>query len=454
MTSIGVPDQLSQLKPLARRIARGECVLVLGPGAAVAPDDPDGVPLSIRLSETLAKNSQISGTDGLDPRDLRHVSQVLYEATHSLDSLQETVADFYASHTAHTSAFHRNIAKLPFRFCLTTTPDDFLFNAFKEAGKTPTRRFYSFRPSKATEPIGHPTENSPLIYHLYGNTDEPNSLVITENDLIDALFSVIKNEPPLDGMVRAELAKQTTTCLFVDLGFKNWYLRALLKALQLFGQKDSSIAVEDSDFFQSSGLHQTALYFSKSPAIQFRNETLEIFSSNLKLAYEQVVPKKAPTPAAPEGAPRVFLSYAHDDREDVDRLAEFLGTAGLAVWQDHQNLRIGDRWAQALVQVIQKQVDYVVIVQSPALAARVETVVSREVAEGLARQRDFTLWGFRFVLPVRIKNAQVSPELSGLHIGDVDSEAGMGSLVQTINEDWKRRAAQAATTNQNPARPS
>jgi hypothetical protein len=79
-------------------------------------------------------------------------------------------------------------------------------------------------------------------------------------------------------------------------------------------------------------------------------------------------------------------------------------------------------------------------------------VVSREVTEGLARQKDFVS-GFRFVLPVRIRKAQVLRDLADFHFVDVDNDAGMDSLVQSITEDWKGRVARAATTSENsPAR--
>jgi TIR domain/SIR2-like domain len=434
-------DDTPRFRSLARLIGRGDCILVLGPGAATAPDSTPDLPLTVVLSQLLAQDGRVARTEGLDRRDLRHVSQVLYEATRSLTGLQETVAEFYARYGTQTSAFHRNVAALPFRFFLTTTPDDLLFNALTEAGKKPTRHYYSFRRARRTDAAEPPTVAQPLVYHLYGHHEEPDSLVITETDLIDFLAKVILNAPPLDPLIRAELAKASTTCLFVDLGFKDWYLRALLRALGLYGHQDTSIAVEDAEFFERSALHQTTIYFSASQAIQFHHETLDDFSTRLRQAHESLAaqkPREIATPAA--DAPCVFLSYVHEDREAADRLADNLRAAAINVWQDHQSLRVGDRWSQLLEQVINKQADYVAVMQSPNLAKRVETYVGIEVDQALKRHQKMTLGGFRFILPLRLGVRADLPTLELLQGIDVSTGEGVGALVTAINQDWAKRA--------------
>jgi hypothetical protein len=437
--------ETSQLRSLARQIRRGDCVLVLGPGAAMAPDQSPEVPLSVELSRQLAEDRRLLHAEGLDPRDLRHVSQLLHEATHRISEIQDTVVEFYAQYAGQTTAFHRNIAALPFKLCLTTTPDDFLFNALVEAGKQPVRQFFNFRGSRPVETIAQPTVDRPLVYHLYGHPADPDSLVITENDLIDFLVSVVKDTPPLAALVRSELAKQTTTCLFLDLGFKNWYLRALLRVLHLLENRESSIAVEDADFFRHSEEHQAILYFSAAAkAIEFREDSLDQFAARLRQAHDAIAAPSVPAaPVTSPSAPRAFLSYAREDRVAVDRLADSLRAAGIAVWQDHQNLRAGDRWEKALVQVIQKQVDYVIVVQSATLARSVSSYVGSEVADALRRNKKM-LWNLRFLLPVRLDNAPVLDELQDLHNIDVSTDTGVQALIVAIREDWQRRAERQA----------
>jgi len=444
MTATAMPapavDAEAQLRSLARRINRGDCLLVLGPGAATVPGKLPEIPLTVDLANLLAQDERVAAVEGLDRSDLRHVTQVLYETTRDRGSLQEKVADYYLGFATATTPFHRNIAALPFRMCLTTTPDEFLFNALVAEGKKPVRAYYNFRKGRA-DLIATPTERQPLVYHLYGHPDDPESLVITASDLVDFVASVVRNDPPLAKVVRGEMGKSSTTCLFMDLGFKNWYLRALLRALGLHGHEDSSIAIEAADFFAEPGLHQTAVYFSASQAIRFLHESLDAFAQRLRGALATVTPRAAAVAAVQPGAPRVFLSYAHEDRAAVDQLGERLQGSGIAVWQDHQNLRIGDRWAEALVQVIDKQVDYVIFVQTPTSQRRFEGVFRKELLWALDRQKGFAA-GFRFLLPVRLGVEADIPEVASLHSMEVGSDGGLGALAAAIAEDWQRRSAQ------------
>lgn len=435
-----------RLRALSRRIQAGNCVLALGPGASTYRPDSREAPLTVLLAEELSADPRLSSVPGLNCEDLRHVAQALLEKEPDSSLLQDQVVEFYKRFSGRTTGFHENIAALPFRLCVTTTPDDFLYTAFLQAGKSPIRHFYNFRRSHPL-PTLEASVQRPLIYHLYGYSSEPDSLVLTENDLIDFLVRVVRNEPPLPAFIRATLCKAETTCLFVDLGFKNWYLRVLLQALQLYGHSDMSVALEQAEFFAQSLQHQTTVYFSgpKTMSIHFRQDSLAEFAANLRTAYTTVYPETGqPEPQQPpSGAPCVFLSYASEDRPVVDHLAERLEFRGLAVWQDHKRLRAGDNWERALMYVLNKQVDYVVVVQTPAMTGRVEGVFYTEIGEALKRQKGMRA-GARFVFPVRHGIGTVLPELKDLHSISVDTEEGVEALALSINEDWQRRSMSAA----------
>ena len=49
-----------------------------------------------------------------------------------------------------------------------------------------------------------------------------------------------------------------------------------------------------------------------------------------------------------EGDPYVFISYAAEDREYVDRLTTHLHVHGVQTRVDHEGLRTGERWLQQL----------------------------------------------------------------------------------------------------------
>jgi TIR domain/SIR2-like domain len=433
-----------RLRALARSISQGSCVLVLGPGASTDTAESSETPLTLKLAcelaDTLRESTANSIPGDLDCEDIRHVSQVLLEVEPNSTLLQDQVIEFYQGFAGKTTRLLRDLAELPFRLCITTTPDDFLYQALKDADKTPVRRFYNFRKPSPMDWV-EPNVKNPLVYHLYGYTSDPASLVITENDLIDFLVSVVQRERSLPVEITNTLMR--STCLFIDLGFKNWYLRVLLRSLGLRGHGEMSLALEEPDFFEHSKQHQTTVYFSSSKTIQFRQDSLAEFVTTLREAYKQLADIETPILALPpSGAPKAFLSYASEDRELVEVLSSKLQASGIAVWQDKQNLRVGDNWACTLTQVISKQVNYVVVVQTPEMMKQNEGVFYEEVKQALAREARMKA-GLRFILPVRTGKVAGMQQLSHLHYISIDADEGVEALTGAIWEDWKSRTVAA-----------
>jgi hypothetical protein len=122
----------------------------------------------------------------------------------------------------------------------------------------------------------------------------------------------------------------------------------------------------------------------------------------------------------------------------VEQLATNLQEAGIAVWQDKQSLRAGDNWYRVLMQVLHKQVEYVVVVQTHAMVRRLEGYFYMEITEALKRQERMKE-GVRFVFPVSAGNDETLPMLAHLHCVRVDSAAGRTILISSIHEDWRQR---------------
>lgn len=440
------PTQLetTQLEALANRIIVGNCVLVLGPGVSTDSSGGAEVPLNQKFARNLfardlSKSLSREMKKDLNLDDLRHVSQIWQDTNKNSALLQLLMAKFYKGFSKQTTIFHRDIASLPFQLCITTTPDDLLFEALEQAGKKPTRDFYHFK-SRSQGGVKQFNVERPLVYHLYGYHEDPSSLVITENDLIEFLIKIITKCPALPEPITAILSHKDSTCLFVDLGFKNWYLRVLMSALQLLGHSERSVALEPREFFAESKLHQTMVYFSANNTMQFFDESVSEFARRLRAVYESIASVRTPkVPDPPQGAPLAFLSYASEDREFVELLAQKLKAGGVAVWQDKQSLRAGDNWERILTQVIQKQADYVVAVQAPGMA-RVKGVFYEEIKEALNQQKRVRE-GFRFLIAVHANDRDRIPELSHLHSISVATDEGVNSLIGSITEDWSSRRA-------------
>ncbi|HEX2123689.1 MAG TPA: toll/interleukin-1 receptor domain-containing protein [Thermoanaerobaculia bacterium] len=287
--------------------------------------------------------------------------------------------------------------------------------------------------------LAEPAAERPLVYHLFGHYADPKSLVLTEGDLIEFLVAVVRGTPAVPDQVRSMLADQSGSFLFLGFGFHNWYLRVLLQVLNVYGHRSKPIAFEDTQFFSHPDRQQVAGFFSGDRLIEFRPLRWEEFARQLRDAYGGgAAPKPAAEPAAGTAAPKAFLSYASEDRDAVEALAGQLEARGVEVWQDQQDLRAGDKWDRVLIDVIEKRVDYVVVVQTRAMNVRIEGVFHREIATAMKRHENMG-GHFRFLVPVTMRDGELLPSLSEWHTVNVETPAGVDALVHSIKEDWQRR---------------
>lgn len=440
--------ELRELRPLVERIKREDCVLVLGPRVSVREDDTR--PLDERLAQRLLES--IGQAPESAPLSFRHAADLYYRQQNDLDELQLTVAEFYRGGIG-TTDFHRNLAALPFRLCVSASPDDLMFTAFAATpGKSPQKGWYNFRnPLKPR--LGTPTSDKPLVYHLFGHYEDPTSLVLTEGDLIEFLLAVVRGTPLIPDQVRSMLTPTEASFLFIGFGFQNWYLRVLLPVMNVYGHRSKGIAFEDERFFEHPERAQTVSFFSGDRRIDFRPLRWDGFARQLREVYEESLPKpQAAQQRAISGPPpTVFLSYASEDRADVDALAQQLAANGIKVWQDHQDLRAGDNWRRVLFDVIGQdprrpdRVDYFVVVQTQTMASRTEGIYNNEIEAALQRQSGMRV-PLRFLIPVKIgAGCPDLPLLRTLHSIDISTPAGVGSLVESLLDDWERRKAPVET---------
>jgi nucleotide-binding universal stress UspA family protein len=434
-----------ELRSLVERIKQGKCVLVLGPRVAVRPDDPDRRPLDELLALELLKDISASEEDvAATAGNLRRAADQYVRSQGDPFMLTTFARDFYAAIGEVTTDFHRDLAQLPFQLCISAAPDNLMAAAFRNAGKKPQESHYNFSGGKAPA-LSQSTEKTPIVYHLFGHHQEPSSLVLTEIDLIKFLVAIIKGVPPVPDQVRGILNDAGVSCLFIGFGFHQWYLRVLLEVMNLY-KTSRGIAFEDRDFFARPDRAEVVGFFSGTRRIDFRELEWEGFARELREAYESMTPKAdaagggGPAPSLPQGAPIAFVSYASEDREQVEALAEQLEARGIDVWQDKQDLRAGQKWSKVLRSVIEDQVNYVIVVQTAAMLQREEGVFYKEI--DIARERQSTMRDdMTFLIPVTVDRCPILPALGEYHVIDITEPAGIDRLATAIQEDWKKRAA-------------
>ncbi len=114
---------------------------------------------------------------------------------------------------------HAGLSRLPFPLYITTNYDDFLVRALEAENKEPKREFHRWnaqlrRISSLFDDVTfEPTVQCPVVFHVYGHTAVPESIVITEADYRDFLVNTSKTARSFP--LRVERALTGTVPLFL-----------------------------------------------------------------------------------------------------------------------------------------------------------------------------------------------------------------------------------------------
>ena len=146
--------------------------------------------------------------------------------------------------------------------------------------------------------------------------------------------------------------------------------------------------------------------------------------------------------------PAVFVSYASQDREAVERLQASLSGAGLDVWFDKGRLESGDSWWPVREQNIATY-DFFVAVISANTNKREEGIFIREWNRALDRLRDMDKATARLIHPVIIDDtAEVAVTFSGFrefHYARAAGGQAQTDFIKTLTAIVRERRLKAAS---------
>jgi SIR2-like domain len=128
------------------------------------------------------------------------------------------------------------LAGLPFPVYVTTQPSTLLSSALLEAGKQPqvelcqwTQDVYWPESVYDSEPGYRPSVQRPLVYHLFGRLGDPDTVVLTEDDLFDFLIGVTRDKDLIPTVIRKGFA--STALLLLGFRLDEWDFRVLFRSL-------------------------------------------------------------------------------------------------------------------------------------------------------------------------------------------------------------------------------
>lgn len=223
---------------LVSRIAEGKCTPFLGAGAA-AGTLPLGGDIARRWAEEY-------GYPLADDTDLAQVAQFIAvregDQMAPKDQLCAELKQYAAPNFADEDEPHTQLAELPLSVFITTNYDNFLLDALSEKGKDPRREICRWNGSpvladvpRVLEPDFVPTVANPVVFHLHGHYDVPESLVLTEDDYLDFLVAVSRDASVLPHQIQRALAG--ASLLFIGYRLADWNFRVIHRGLVMAGEQ-------------------------------------------------------------------------------------------------------------------------------------------------------------------------------------------------------------------------
>jgi len=216
---------------LVSRIAEGKCTPFLGAGVAAGT-----LPLGGDIAERWADEY---GYPFDDKRNLPRVAQfvaVREDPMTPKELICRELKQSAAPNSTDVDEPHGQLAELPLAIFVTTNYDGTLFDALRARGKRPRREICRWNSSpvladvpRVLEPDFVPTADNPVVFHLHGHYDVPESIVLTEDDYLDFLVAVSRDDGLLPHQIQKALAG--ASLLFVGYALADWNFRVLHRGL-------------------------------------------------------------------------------------------------------------------------------------------------------------------------------------------------------------------------------
>lgn len=217
---------------LLERVHNQKCTPFIGAGACVAT-----LPLASEIAREWATTF---GYPLPDSSNLARVAQYLAVERDPMkpkELMQEAIERVAAPDFGRPDEPHGVLADLDLPIYITTNYDGLMFGALADRNKQPQRELCGWNPLVAEirpsllDAGFAPTPSTPLVYHLHGHTELPQSMVLTEDDYLAFLVRISTDNSVrlLPSAIRSALA--TTSLLFVGYSLSDWNFRVLFRGL-------------------------------------------------------------------------------------------------------------------------------------------------------------------------------------------------------------------------------
>ena len=307
-------------------------------------------------------------------------------------------------HVPVPEPFRKLGAIQPLRLFLSTTVDSLLANALG----SPADHVFAYSPNSTLVDIPRDYARSPhrVVFHLFGSISGiPDSALIDEETL--EFIWKLHEESMSVRLANLFDELRTKRLLLIGNAHPDWLARFFVRLARrdrLYSGNDAREFVADGAVVADVHLRDFLENFSpqtKSFGVANPIEFVDQLAEKWDAFPDKPSAARSGAAAVPAAVkpPAVFVSYASQDREAVERLQAGLSGAGLDVWFDKGRLESGDPWWPVIEQNI-ATCDVFVAVISANTNKREEGIFIREWNRALDRLRDMDRATARFIHPI------------------------------------------------------
>jgi len=326
---------------IARQIREGSCVLFLGP-TAMAAKQPDGSykPLIELCAKHLSKGLNL--TPG-EEESLAQVTSTLRMRNLLSDTMIiAAVQDFFqkAEREAVLHPMLEQLADLPFKIIINTSPDDFFARYYAQAVRDYRFDYYNFRKPTPDPLYTFGDDAPPLIYNLLGFYKKPESLVLTYGDQLGYMNKITgaQHERLPDSLLAAFNVPRFY--LFMGFDFEDWRLRILFDALFRNARNNIQPFAYPLKGEPDAGPH-AKVFFQGEFRMEFPKVDMESFISNLLVHFQQLDGQASSDDDTPQADVLILHNEAADE-EGCKALLSHLRPLKVRTWTLRDALGAGD----------------------------------------------------------------------------------------------------------------
>jgi len=224
---------------LIKRIGKGECTPFLGAGACYGV-----LPLAPDVAKKWAAKYKYPFPDSFDLVKVAQYVALNYDRMTPKEEILAILAEEGKKPDFKDQLQpHRMMADLPLPIYLTTNYDNLMADALKSRHRDAKRELCRWNslvekhPSIFDDkPPFQPTVANPVVFHLHGHDEVPESLVLTEDDYMDFLVNLSAKKNVIPEVIQGALEK--TALLFVGYKIVDWNFRVLMRSISRYMEPD------------------------------------------------------------------------------------------------------------------------------------------------------------------------------------------------------------------------